>query len=269
MRFRMTIMPRQEASVPGMGGISSGSSLSSEGGLAGGKGLRMPSGATTGILAGGKTANTGGLGGMMGNIPGLGSLTGGQQGIILSPDEIVSVDVSISDYAISQTSNSEANVTVRLSGKLLSHVEENEGGLPLSMNSMLSGFAAAGVSELTSGLSKGIQILGSTFAGGLTNTLSGMMGKFGGSTLGLGNLYQKNIENTKELAKWALSYGESTDYRDIVLEMVITEGVSKTYVLPDMYVTDYNENSSIGSGNGNFFIILKQKRYSERKIEIE
>ena len=45
MRFRMTIMPRQEASVPGMGGISSGSGLSSEGGLTGGKGLRMPSGA--------------------------------------------------------------------------------------------------------------------------------------------------------------------------------------------------------------------------------
>ena len=96
-----------------------------------------------------------------------------------------------------------------------------------------------------------------------------MIGKFGGSSLGLGNLYQKNIENTKELAKWALSYGESDDYRDIVLEMVITEGVSKTYVLPDMYVTDYNESSDIGSGNGHFSMTLKQKRFSERKIEIE
>ena len=263
MRFRMTIMPRQEASMPGTGGMNSG------GGLTGGKGLTMPSGATSGIVAGGNTPKSGGLGGMMGNIPGLGSLVGGQQGIILSPDEIVSVDVSISDYSINQTSSSEANVTVRVSGKLLSHVEENESGLPLSMNSMLSGFAATGVSELTSGLSKGIQVLGSTFAGGLTSTLSGMMGKFGGSALGLGNLYQKNIENTKELAKWALSYGESTDYRDIVLEMLITEGVSKSYVLPDMYAVDYDESSSVYNGEGSFIITLKQKRYSERKIEIE
>ena len=263
MRFRLTIMPRQEASVPGIGGLGSGS------GLTGGKGLGMPSGSTTGILAGGNTGKSGGLGGMMGNIPGLSSLVGSQEGIILSPDEIVSVDVSISDYSISQTSSSEANVTVRVSGKLLSHVEENEGGLPLSMNSMLSTFASAGVSELTSGLSKGIQILGSSFSGGLTNTLTGMLGKFGGSALGLGNLYQKNIENTKELAKWALSYGENSDYRDIVLEMVITEGVTKTYVLPDMFVTDYNESSNVGSGNGHFSMTLKQKRYSERKIEIE
>ena len=148
-------------------------------------------------------------------------------------------------------------------------MEENEAGLPLSMNSLLSGFAAAGVSELTGGLSKGIQILGSTFAGGLTNTLTGMIGKFGGSSLGLGNLYQKNIENTKELAKWALSYGESDDYRDIVLEMVITEGVSKTYVLPDMYAVDYDENANVLTGEGSFVITLKQKRFSERKIEIE
>ena len=46
MRFRMTIMPGQEASVPGIGG-------------------------------------------MMGNIPGLSSLMGGQEGLILSTDEIV------------------------------------------------------------------------------------------------------------------------------------------------------------------------------------
>ena len=32
--------------MPGMRGISSGSGMNSEGGLAGGKGLRMPSGAT-------------------------------------------------------------------------------------------------------------------------------------------------------------------------------------------------------------------------------
>ena len=272
MRFRMTIMPREDgATAGGLGGLTNAAS-GLTGGLSGNKGSV---GGLTGGFGGGRTSSFGAGNSTpkIGGIPSLGglasSLMGGKEGIIISPDEIVSVDLSLFNSALSSTSSSETNLVINISGKLLCHVEETSLGMPLSINSLLSSFTNNGISDLTKGLNKGIQVLGSSFAGGLTNTLTGMMGKLGGNSFGLGNLYQNNMKNTKELAKWAISYGEKSDYRDVVLEMIINESVKKTYILPDLYAADYNESSNIGSGDGHFSMVLKQKRYSERKIEIE
>ena len=268
MRFRMTIMPREDgAAAGGLGGLTNAASglsgnKGSVGGLTGGFG----GGRTSGFAAGNTTPKIGGLSDLGGLAS---SLMGGKEGIIISPDELVSVDLSLFNSALSSTSSSETNLVINISGKLLSHVEEAGLGMPLSMGSLLSSFASNGMNDLTKGLNKGIQVLGNSFAGGLSNTLTGMMGKLGGNSFGLGNLYQNNMKNTKELAKWAISYGEKSDYRDVVLEMIINESVKKTYILPDLYAADYNESSNIGSGDGHFTMVLKQKRYSERKIEIE
>ena len=82
------------------------------------------------------------------------------------------------------------------------------------------------------------------------------------------DLDYNNLKNTIELAKWALEYGESTDYRDVVIETIINESVSKTYILPDMFAVKYHESVNVSSGSGFYEFLLKQKRYSNRKIQI-
>ena len=96
-----------------------------------------------------------------------------------------------------------------------------------------------------------------------------MMSNFGGNDFGLANLYKMNFQNTVELSKWALTYGEKTDYRNVVVEIIINENLTKTYILPDMFAVDYDESLGTSNGNGNFELILKQKRFSNRKIEIK
>ena len=267
MKFRVSIMPRSEMPETGSGGVG--------GALSEGKGaFGAPTGCfgnASSSLAANKSSGGNSLGG---SLPGLGSLTGllgeGQSGLILTPDEITDVSFSASDFSVSSTANTESNVTVRIAGKLFSQIEEGSTNFdsPLSMNSLLTGFMNDKLSGLTDGLNKGMLILGNTFTSGLSSTLTGMVGKFGGNKFGLNNLYSMNFENTIELANWALAYGEKTDYRDVVVEIMINEGVSKTYVLPDMFAIDYDENLGVGRGEGFFNLVLRQKRYSSRKIEI-
>ena len=83
------------------------------------------------------------------------------------------------------------------------------------------------------------------------------------------NYFSSNFKNTAELAKWTLEYGESTDYRDVVVEMIIDESTSKTCILPDMYAVKYMESVTVSNGNSIYEILLKQKRYSNRKIQIK
>lgn len=270
MKFRVSIMPRSDMPGTGAGGSGIGGALSEGKGTFG-----APTGCfgntSSGLVASSSSGNSGfGSSGL----PGLGSLTGllggGQSGLILTPDEITDVSFSASDFSVSSTANTESNVTVRIAGKLFSQIEEGSTSFdsPLSMNSLLTGFMDDKLSGLTDGLNKGMQILGNTFTSGLSSTLTGMIGKFGGNKFGLNNLYSMNFENTIELANWALAYGEKTDYRDVVVEIMINEGVSKTYVLPDMFAIDYDENLGVGRGEGFFNLVLRQKRYSSRKIEI-
>ena len=104
MRFRMTIMPREDgAAAGGLGGLTNAANglsgnKGSVGGLTGGFG----GGRTSSFVAGNSTPKIGGL-------PSLGglasSLMGGKEGIIISPDEIRSVNLSISDYSVTSTTH--------------------------------------------------------------------------------------------------------------------------------------------------------------------
>jgi hypothetical protein len=266
MRFRVSIMPRND--ITGTGGDSNetGGNTGTFGALAG----------SGGNISSSFVASNSKIGSSFGTFssaklsPLTEILDGGQSGMILSPDEITDVSFSASDFSVNSTANTESNVTVRIAGKLFSHIEESGAGLdsPLSMNSLLTGFMGDKLSGLTSGLNKGMQALGNVFTSNLSSTLTGMVSKLGGNKFGLNNLYSMNFENTIELANWALSYGEKTDYRDVVVEIVINEGLSKTYILPDMFAVDYDESLGVGRGEGYFNLILRQKRYSSRKIII-
>ena len=206
------------------------------------------------------------------NIGGLSSLVSGSvDGMILSPDEIVSVILNISDYSTGNTAKTETNVSVTITGKILSHIEEadSERESSLSMTSLLSGFMNDKINGLTKGLTNGAKILGGMFENTLNFTLTNMIGNYGGEKFGLSSLYKMNFQNSIEMANWALEYGEGSDYRDIVVEVMINENMSKSYILPDMFAVDYDENLGTGKGEGSFTLVLKQKRYSNRKIQIK
>ena len=188
-------------------------------------------------------------------------------GIIIAPEEITMVDFNVSDFGDSVVSNTESDVTVRVCGLMLAHLEES-GNSVLGIESLLSSYAGKKLNGVTQGLSQGIDYLGNTFGSSLSSTLTGMLGSLSQGSFNLNSLYNNNLKNTIELAKWALEYGESTDYRDVVIETIINESVSKTYILPDMFAVKYHESVNVSSGSGFYEFLLKQKRYSNRKIQI-
>ena len=188
-------------------------------------------------------------------------------GIIIAPEEITMVDFNISDFGDSVVSNTESDVTVRVCGLMLAHLEES-GNSVLGIESLLSSYAGKKLNGVTQGLSQGIEYLGNTFGSSLSSTLTGMLGSLSQGSFNLKSLYNNNLKNTIELARWALEYGESTDYRDVVIETIINESVSKTYILPDMFAVKYHESVNVSSGSGFYEFLLKQKRYSNRKIQI-
>ena len=192
----------------------------------------------------------------------------GNSGIIIAPEEITMVDFNISDFGNSITSNTESDVTVRVCGMMLSHIEET-GNSVLGIGNLLSSYASKKLSGITQGLSQGIGYLGNAFSTNLSSTLSGMLGGLSQGSFNLSSLYNNNLKNTIELAKWALEYGESTDYRDVVIETIINESVSKTYILPDMFAVKYHESVNVSNSSGFYEFLLKQKRYSNRKIQIK
>ena len=191
-----------------------------------------------------------------------------QSGIIILPEEITAVNFNISDFGGGVVSNTESDVTVRILGSILSHLEETEES-SLSMKNLLQSYTDNKLNNLTNGLIQGMSSLGNMFSSSLSSTLSGMASTLTQGNFNLNNLYNNNLKNTVELAKWALEYGEATDYRDVVIETIISESVSKTYILPDMFAVKYGESMTVSNGGGFFEILLKQKRFSSRKIQIK
>ena len=72
----------------------------------------------------------------------------GQAGIIISPEEISAVNFNISDFTDSFVSNTESNVTVRILGVILSHLDETENS-PLDLKNLLSSYTTDKLNGLT------------------------------------------------------------------------------------------------------------------------
>ena len=194
----------------------------------------------------------------------------GQEGIILTSDELTFVSFSSSDFAEGMVSNTETNISVRISGKVLSHLSsDSSNSSSFNIESILSGYADEKFHGLSKGLTHGVSSLGNVFSSNLDTTFTNMINNLNNKKFNLNDLYEMNFKNTIELAKWALEYGVSADYRDVVIEIIINENISKTYILPDMFAIDYDESFGIGNGTGDFDLVLRQKRFSNRKIEIK
>ena len=192
----------------------------------------------------------------------------GQSGIIISSEEISAVNFNVSDFTDGFVSNTESDITVRILGIILSHLDETENS-QLGLKNLLSSYTTGKLNGLTGGLSQGMNYLGNIFSSNLNTTLLGMTTDLTQEVYNLSSLYSSNLKNTIELTKWALEYGEATDYRDVVIEIIINDSMSKTYILPDMYAVKYSESMAVSNGNGVYEILLKQKRYSNRKIKIK
>ena len=83
------------------------------------------------------------------------------------------------------------------------------------------------------------------------------------------NLYEQNKKNIINLAKWAESYLEKNDYRNV--EVFVNLGSNKNidYKFTNMFVKNFTQELSIEKGIGIFVLYLKQKFHQKNKLVIK
>ena len=83
------------------------------------------------------------------------------------------------------------------------------------------------------------------------------------------NLYEQNKKNIIDLAKWAESYLEKNDYRNV--EVFVNLGSNKNidYKFANMFVRKFSQELSIEKGIGVFVLHLKQKFHQKNKLDIK
>ncbi len=83
------------------------------------------------------------------------------------------------------------------------------------------------------------------------------------------NLYEQNKKNIIDLAKWAESYLEKNDYRNV--EVFVNLGANKNidYKFANMFVRKFSQELSIEKGIGIFVLHLKQKFHQKNKLDIK
>nr|WP_314080759.1 hypothetical protein [uncultured Leptotrichia sp.] len=100
-----------------------------------------------------------------------------------------------------------------------------------------------------------------SFTNGIGNSLKGMFGGLG--NFGESNLYDQNKENVKELSMWAMTYGDEKSTRDVMVQTDLGGGKTFELYFPKMYVDSFNQDFSVGSGEGFFILKLKQTGFNE------
>ena len=83
------------------------------------------------------------------------------------------------------------------------------------------------------------------------------------------NLYEQNKKNIIDLEKWAESYLEKNDYRNV--EVFVNLGSNKNidYKFANMFVRKFSQELSIEKGIGVFVLHLKQKFHQKNKLDIK
>ena len=106
-----------------------------------------------------------------------------------------------------------------------------------------------------------------SFTNGIGNSLKGMFGGLG--NFGESNLYDQNKQNVKELSLWAMTYGDEKSTRDVMVQTDLGGGKTFELYFPKMYVVSFNQDFSVGSGEGEFVITLKQTVFNEESIDFK
>ena len=100
-----------------------------------------------------------------------------------------------------------------------------------------------------------------SFTNGIGHSLKGMFGGLG--NFGESNLYDQNKQNVKELSLWAMTYGDEKSTRDVMVQTDLGGGKTFELYFPKMYVDSFNQDFSVGSGEGFFILKLKQTGFNE------
>ena len=103
-----------------------------------------------------------------------------------------------------------------------------------------------------------------SFTNGIGNSLKGMFGGLG--NFGESNLYDQNKQNVKELSLWAMTYGDEKSTRDVMVQTDLGGGKTFELYFPKMYVSDFQQEFRVGSGEGYFTLLMKQTVFNEEDI---
>lgn len=87
----------------------------------------------------------------------------------------------------------------------------------------------------------------------------------------LSNIGESNVEDlTKKLLLWSLVSAEEQEaYKSTTVEVILAGNVVRKYVFNNSFVVDYNEYYDDKSGNGIFYLKLRQKKEKIKEINIE
>ena len=83
------------------------------------------------------------------------------------------------------------------------------------------------------------------------------------------NLYTINKENLINLIKWAESYMEKSDYRDVIINIDLGSEKYIDYKFNNMFVYEFLQEFSIEKGIGIFNIKLRQKFNQKNKLDVK
>ena len=107
----------------------------------------------------------------------------------------------------------------------------------------------------------------SSFANGIGKSLTGMFG--GLDVFGVSDLYDRNKQNIIDISEWAMLYGDGNSTKDVLVQADLGSGKSMEMYFPKMYVYSFNQDFSVGSGEGYFVLDLKQTAFNESDVDLK
>ena len=184
-----------------------------------------------------------------------------QDGIILTSDEIISVEYKTRTAEYRNFANTDSEVRVRIKGRMLSVLKGSDSeNLFSGVSSALEEYKNNDFESSTEGLKK-------EYAGQLKFLNEKIFQ--GIEKFDTDNFYGHNKKNIADLTKWALDYKSSSEYKNIIMEINLGNEKTMDLLFENMYVENFEQEFDIEKGNGEFLLELKQKYYSGNKIRIE
>ncbi|MBF4806809.1 MAG: hypothetical protein HXM47_09505 [Pseudoleptotrichia goodfellowii] len=182
------------------------------------------------------------------------------EGIILTADEVNYVKFDYSQGDKESFANKNSRVSLKISGKLISNLEEEN-----NLNDNM-GFNNLYNASKNDELNGGIEKLSQEYQTKFKKLNLKIFNKSGEPDKN--KFYSQNRENIKKLSEFAFEYKKENDYRDIIVEADLGSGEMYTLLFKEMYAEKFKQIFSIDTGVSTFIIDLKQRYYEDAKVEV-
>ena len=80
-------------------------------------------------------------------------------------------------------------------------------------------------------------------------------------------LFKLNKQKIIDIAEWSLSFNKEDDYRNMEINVILGDEEIKTISYPEAYIFSYNEDYNITTGDGFFYVTIKQRPLHEGEIK--